>query len=180
MHHISQLIAASILTVTTGLAGVASADEIGKFNVEVNGQSTVFISQFVLDESADDHYSDLALMGTRSVDMIRVEGSIAPNEPQPEFPYISLTIGGTSPNYTNFLNIQLIDASYEKLLLSVDNIGQRQIENVIVDSDGSISFDFSADLIRVNPENNNAIAGASSAHIEGRYSGKIPASQLEK
>lgn len=179
MRRILQLVTASFLTLNTGLAGLASADEIGAFRVEVNGQTTVFISQIVMDENADDYYSDLSTMASGTTNTIRVEGSVAPNEPQPEFPYISLTIGGTSPNYTDFLNIQLIDASYGELLLSVENIGQRHIENLMVGNDGIISFDFSADLVRVNPENNIPIDGVNGAHIAGRYTGQIPASELK-
>lgn len=180
MRIIPALMAASFLTAIASLSGTANADEIGRYTVEVDGQSTVFISTFITDESADGHNSDLKIMGSTTVDMIRVDGSIDPKELQPEFPYISITIGGTSLNYTNLLNIQLIDSTYEKLLLANETLGQRQIENIIVDADGSISFDFFADLVRVDISAETPIAGAPGAHVKGHYSGKIPAIKLPK
>lgn len=176
MRIISQLTAAIILTATTGLAGVANADEIGRFSVTVDNHDRAFISNLI-PEGADEYYSDLSLMGTTTLNMIRVEGSVDPDLTQPEFPYISLTISGTSQTYTSLMNIQLIDASYEELFLADAQNGQRHIENIMLDSNGSISFDFSADLVRVNPENNVPIDGASGAHIEGSYVGQIPASE---
>lgn len=170
-------ITAVILAVTTSLAGLASADEIGRFSVTVDNHDRDFISNLTPDSGADDGYSDLSFMGTPTLDMIRVEGSVHPDALQPEFPFISLTISGTSQNYTSLMNIQLIGANYEELFLADHENGQRQIANIMLDSDGRLSFDFSADLVRVNPENNVPIDGAADAHIEGSYVGQIPATE---
>lgn len=172
------------LTFVIGATSAATADEIGKYTLTINGLDASYISEFIADTGAGTGtgktYSDLAKMNSNSTEMIRVDAHTPRDEEQSELPSISLTLSGDASGYTNLMFIQLIDIDYETALTANDTLGQKHIENIKVGADGSISFDFSADLVRTSLEEETAIDGAAGAHIEGSYSGKIPASEMKE
>lgn len=180
MQIIPTLMVASFLTIVTGLTTVtgltpANAGEIGKYTVELDGKPMEFISAY----DATANRSDLGMMQADGTKMITVDGYAGSTDGHPDLPILSMTISGTmSGVYTKMMFIQLLDENFKTALTSDDWTGQRHIENITVDDVGNISFDFSADLVRLNVEEGTPVAGASGAHIEGRYSGKIPASEI--
>ena len=174
MQIISTLMVASFLTMVTGLLP-ANAGEIGKYTADLDGEPIEFISVY----DATEDRSDLRVTQDDGIKIITVDGYAGLKDSHPDLPILSMTISGNmSGVYNTIMFVQLLDESFETALTSDDWVGQRHIENITVDDEGNISFDFSADLIRLNVEDGTPVAGASGAHIEGSYSGKIPASKL--
>lgn len=152
-------------------------EEIGKFMVELNGDSIEFTSVF---DITNDH-SSLRLMSAAGVKMMLVDGFAEIKDGEPDFPIISMSLqSGFSGGPMTLLFVQVFDESYETNLIAEGSLGQKNLGNFEMGEDGSISFDFSADLVRVTTRSEEPIAGAQGAHIEGRFSGKMPASEMEE
>lgn len=170
------LMAAFLITVGACKDDVASP-EIGRFTVEMNGNSMAFISRY--DAEQDD--SDLNTMMAVGNKMLRINGYAGTTDGEPDLPTLSMTLASSlTAVYSEMIFIQLFDEDYSTSLYADGKIGQRQIDNIVVGDDGSISFDFIADLVRVTTGDDTPIPGEAGAHIEGSYSGKIPSSELEK
>ncbi len=152
-------------------------EEIGKFTTELNGDSVEFTSVF---DITNDH-SSLRLMSAAGVKMMLVDGFAEIKNGEPGFPIISMSLqSGFSGGPMTLLFIQVFDQSYENNLTAGDLLGQKSLDNFEMGEDGSISFDFSADLVRVTTQSEEPVAGAQGAHIEGHFSGKIPTSEMEE
>jgi len=152
-------------------------EEIGKFTTELNGDSVEFTS--VLDITND--HSSIRQMSPAGVKLLLIDGFAEIKDGEPGFPIISMSLqGGNSGGPMSLLFVQVFDESYKNNLTANGPLGQKSLDNFVMDEDGNISFDFSADLVRVTTQSEKPIAGAQGAHIEGHFSGKMPASEMEE
>ena len=152
-------------------------EEIGKFTVELNGDSIEFTSVF---DITNDH-SSIRQMSPAGVKLLLIDGFADIKDGEPGFPIISMSLqSGIAGGPMSLLFVQVYDESYENNLTADGPLGQKRLDNFEMGADGSISFDFSADLVRVTTQSEEPIAGAQGAHIVGRFSGKMPASEMEE
>ena len=167
------------LVATTLLALPAckdDAEEIGKFTVDLNGNNMEFISTI-----DSDGRSSIRTMSPGGVKLILIDGFAGTKDGEPDLPVISMSLqSGITNNSMSLSFVQVFDESYETVLSAEGQFGQKQMENLTIGDDGSISFDFSADLVRITTQSEEPIADADGAHIEGHFSGKIPASEQQE
>jgi len=174
MRFMPALIAASILALS---ACKDDIEEIGKFTVELNGDSIEFISVF---DITNDH-SSIRQMSPAGVNLLLIDGFADIKDGEPGFPIISMSLqGGITGGPMSLLFVQVYDESYENNLSASGLLGQKRLDNFEMGEDGSISFDFSADLVRITTQSEDPVSGAQGAHIVGRFSGKMPASEIEE
>ena len=174
MRFITPLAIASIFAIT---ACQDESAEIGKFDVELNGKSMVFQSFY--DQKNDN--SGITILRSSHIRMIQITGYAGKKDGEPDLPLISMTLGNTDEGEVpTLMFIELLDQSYETALMADGPIGQKQIENIVIEKGGKVSFDFSADLVRVTMEDEKPVPDAAGAHIKGRFSGTIPATKLEE
>lgn len=151
-------------------------DEIGKFTVELNGDNMVFVSVF----DKENDYSGIRAMSPGGVKLLLIDGSAGDKDDEYGLPIISMSLqGGVTGGPLDLMFVQVFDESYDTMLTSDGQNGQHRMENLLIGDDGTISFDFSADLERVEAQSEQPVAGAKIAHIEGSFSGTIPASERE-
>jgi len=174
MRFIPALLMASILALS---ACKDDIEEIGKFTIELNGNSIELTSVF---DITNDH-SSIRQMSPAGVKLLLIDGFAEIKDGEPDFPIISMSLQSSiTGGPMNLLFVQVYDESYENSLSAMGPLGQKSIENSEMDEDGNISFDFSADLVRIDTQSEEPIAGAQGAHIEGHFSGKMPASEMEE
>ena len=172
MRFIPALMTATILALS---ACKDDAQEIGKFTTDLNGNNMEFVS--VIDS---DERSSIRTMSPGGVKLILIDGYAGTKDGEPDLPIISMSLQSGITNSTmSLMFVQVFDESYETVLSADGPLGQKQMENLVIGDDGTISFDFSADLVRIKTQSEEPIEGAEGAHIEGSFSGKIPASELE-
>lgn len=173
MRFMPALITASVLALS---ACKDDIEEIGKFTTELNGDSIEFTSVF---DITNDH-SSIRQMSPAGVKLLLIDGFAEIKDGEPEFPIISMSLqSGITGGPMSLLFIQVFDESYENNLSADGPLGQKSLSNFEMGEDGSISFDFSADLVRVETQSEEPIEGAEGARIVGRFSGKMPASEME-
>jgi hypothetical protein len=120
-------------------------------------------------------------MSPAGVKLLLIDGFADINDGEPGFPIISMSLqGGITGGPMSLMFVQVFDESYEDNLSADGPLGQKSLTNFEMGEDGSISFDFSADLVRIETQSEEPIAGAEGAHIEGHFSGKLPASEMEE
>ncbi len=152
------------------------AEEIGKFTVDLNGNNMEFISTI-----DSDGRSSIRTMSPGGVKLILIDGYAGTKDGEPDLPVISMSLqSGITNNSMSLSFVQVFDESYETVLSAEGQFGQKRMDNLTIGDDGSISFDFSADLVRITTQSEEPIAGADGAHIEGHFSGNIPASEQQE
>jgi hypothetical protein len=57
--------------------------------------------------------------------------------------------------------------------------GIQSATDPVIDAQGNVSFDFSADLYRIDSNTNKPVEGEDPIHVEGSYSGVIPEDQRQ-
>jgi len=177
MRIIQALVVVSLISLAACKDDVGNYEKIGKFTVKLNGDSLEFISVF--DKAAD--RSGIRKMTPVGVDLILIDGYAGDKDGEPDLPVISLSLQSGITNKTmSLMFVQVFDKDYQTALTSQGPIGNHQMQNLEIGEDGSISFDFTADLVRITTQEEKIVEGAAGAHIEGHFSGTIPASELEE
>jgi len=166
------LLSATILAVG---ACKDDAQEIGTFNVQLDGKDMEFVSTL----DAENDTSSIRVMTPSGIKLIMIDGSAG--DTKTGIPIISMTLqSGVTNSNLSLMFVQVFDKTFDTVLTSDGPNGNRQLKDMMLDDEGNISFSFSADLVRVETQSEAPIAGADGAHIEGRFSGKIPASEMEE
>lgn len=169
-------IIAAFWSASPGLAEGMPPDieEIGMFSVTINDNQSDFIS--VASEAAG--FSSLVLTrGAGGLKDYRISGVQSLNNQIPLLD-VGLQEGGLV-NGLGIVSVTLMDKDYDTALAAFyGDYGKITYTDVEVDDAGQVSFSFSADLIRINLAEETAIDGQPGAHIEGTFSGTIPAREL--
>ncbi len=177
MRFIPALLTASVLALSACKDETANIDEIGKFTVEFNGENMEFIS--AIDKETGT--SSIRTMTIEGIKLVLIDGSANQKDDQHDLPVISMSLqGGIGGGALSLSFVQVFDKSYDDVLTAEGQLGQKTLENLVIGDDGSISFDFSADLVRIKTQSEELIPDAAGAHIEGSFSGTIPASEREE
>jgi len=172
MRFMPAVLAAALLTTS---ACKDDIEEIGKFTTQLNGNSVEFTSVF---DITNDH-SSIRQMSPGGINLLMIDGFADITDGEPDFPIISMSLqSGISGGTMSLMFVQVFDQSYETNLTADGPLGQKSLNNFEMGEDGNISFDFSADLVRITTQNEEPVAGAEGGHIEGHFSGKIPASKM--
>lgn len=152
------------------------AVQIGKFTTDLDGTKMEFVS--VIDS---DDRSSIQTMSPGGIKLILIDGFAGTKDGEPGLPVISMTLQSGVTNSSMSLSfVQVFDKTYDTVLSADGRHGQKQMENLVTGDDGSISFDFSADLVRIETQSEEPVAGAKGAHIEGHFSGKIPTREMKE
>jgi len=147
--------------------------EVGRYFVEIDGSKSEFISM----SNEAENYSDPKLSRLLGGgDTYVFSGSLGAQD----IPLLDIGIqrNGLVAGLA-VVSITLIDKNYDTALAAFHGeYGTIQYNNIVIDDDGTVRFSFSSDLVRINLEDETPILGAVGAHIEGRFTGVIPASEL--
>jgi hypothetical protein len=158
-------------------------EKIGAFSGEYNGNRMELGSASNADtEFSDLHFVAYADQNQRWVKSFTVQatnGIDADGDPLPELFSVEFD-QNPKTNVLEVARVILVDETWDTPLVAdlKSGYGAIRIQNLAFDGDGTIGFDVSATLVRLDFEQYNPIPNEASVHIEGHYSGKFPAFAL--
>lgn len=160
---------------------VGKYENIGGFTVEMGGKTVEFRS--VLE--TDGKHTDIKQITPMGVRTLLLSGAAKTNEDgSPARPRISVILqAGTISKTLSLTEVIIYDESYRNFLMaSGTRFGKTELSDLKVSDTGEVSFSFTADLVRVEmtDDGEKLIEGKPGMHIEGSFSGTIPARELEK
>ena len=164
-----------------GFPCVADEVAIGAFDLTVDAQAITLQSYYF----AEDDFSDLTFDDSFGIKTYHVSASSDEG-----LPLLDVTLQeGSVIGDLQVVGVTFIDQDYDTALaatvleaggVAIEGLGLIADEAVQLDADGTISFSFSADLIRINLDTETPIAGDDGARIKARFAGQFPASELNE
>ena len=159
-------------------------EKIGVFSVEINSQPLDLVST----SSEKSEYSDLYLTTyadetQRIVNAYTVQAAAGLDANGQAVPPILSVEFDQNPKTGTLTpaRVILVDQNRENALASYPEQTHRDIEmnNLVFNKNGVVSFDITADLVRLNWDQYLPVPNTPIVRIQGRFSGKFPAFALE-
>jgi hypothetical protein len=158
------------------------ADEvIGTYTVSIDGKTISLLSY----ANAEDDFSDLTFGESFGIKTYHISASSDDG-----IPLLDVAVqAGSVVGGLSITNVTFIDQNYDTALaaahleaagVSVESYGAIMKQVIDLASDGTISFAFSADLIRIDLETEAPVSGEVGAYVEVSFSGIFPASELSE
>ncbi len=180
MRFITALFAVFLFALSACKEETGKYETIGKFTVEMDGKTVEFLSVL---ETGGDH-NDIRQIAPTGIRTLLLSGAANTGEDgTPARPMISIMLqAGVTSKTLKLVDVNIYDQSYTTPLLAGAGFGAKQITDLVVSDAGEISFSFTADLVRVKMTANGEklIEGKAGAHIEGSFSGTIPAREMKE
>lgn len=183
-YYITQALAASVWLIALPCLAdeVANGDEvIGTYTISLDGKAISLLSY----ANAEDDFSDLTFDESFGIKTYQVLASTDDGIPLLD---VALQAGSVVGDLS-ITSVTFIDQNYDTALaaanleaagVSVANYGAIMDQAIDLGSDGTISFAFSADLVRIDLETEAPVSGEAGAYVEVSFSGIFPASELSE